>query len=50
MITTYAPYVWTCYGATAVVLVLNLWLARRRHNIELQAARRRQQMQATEAS
>jgi len=27
----YARYVWTAYGITLVVIVLNAWLARRRH-------------------
>ena len=27
----YAPYVWTAYGITLVVIVLNAWSARRRH-------------------
>ena len=48
MIETYASYVWACYGITAAVLVLNIWLARRAFNNELAAARRRQQMKASE--
>ena len=27
----YASYIWTSYGITLVVIVLNGWLARRRH-------------------
>lgn len=27
----YARYVWTAYGITLFVIVLNAWLARRRH-------------------
>ena len=27
----YAPFVWTAYGITLVVMVLNAWAARRRH-------------------
>jgi len=46
MFATYAAYIWPCYGVTAAVLVLNVWLARRSHTKELQAMRRRQQVQA----
>ena len=46
---TYASYVWTCYGITAAVLILNVWLARRSHSVELKAVRRRQQMQSEQA-
>jgi heme exporter protein CcmD len=46
MIETYAGYVWSCYGITAAVLVLNLWLARRSHLAELKTTRRRQQILA----
>ncbi|MBC7983655.1 MAG: heme exporter protein CcmD [Candidatus Obscuribacterales bacterium] len=49
MIATYASYIWTCYGITAAVLVLNVWLARRSLTTELQATRRRQQTQAEDA-
>ena len=45
MIATYASYIWTCYGITAAVLILNVWLARRSHNAELQAMQRRRQIQ-----
>lgn len=37
----YAPYVWSCYGLTLVVLVGMDWAARRRLREELQRARRR---------
>lgn len=46
MIATYATYVWACYGITAGVLVLILFLAKRSHANELLAARRRQEMKA----
>ena len=46
MIATYASYIWTCYGITAAVLILNVWLARRSHLNELKATQRRQQMHA----
>ena len=36
----YAPYVWTAYGITLVVMVLNIWSAERRHSQALEAARR----------
>ena len=42
----YAPYVWTAYGITLVVIVLNVWSARRRH---LQALSRVRRMTITEA-
>jgi heme exporter protein CcmD len=44
MIATYASYIWTCYGITAAVLILNVWLAHRSHAAELQSVKRRQQM------
>jgi heme exporter protein CcmD len=46
MIATYASYVWSCYGITAAVLILNVWLARRSHTTELKAASRRMQMKS----
>jgi heme exporter protein CcmD len=49
MFETYAAYIWPCYGITAAVLALNVWLARRSHAKELQAARRRQRMKAEHA-
>lgn len=48
MIETYAAFVWPSYGITAAVFVLNWWLARRRHAVELKAAQRRQQTTAEE--
>ncbi len=48
MIQTYASYVWSCYGIVTAVLMLNVWLARRSLNNELAAARRRQQIKASE--
>jgi heme exporter protein D len=35
----YAAYVWTSYGITAFVVVLNIWLADRRHRQALAAIR-----------
>ena len=35
----YAPYVWTAYGITLAVIVLNAWLARRRFAQALNRAR-----------
>jgi heme exporter protein CcmD len=49
MIATYASYIWSCYGITAAVLVLNVWLARRSHAHELRATQRRLQVRAEEA-
>jgi len=37
----YAPYVWSCYGLTLVVLVGMDWTARRRLREELLRAKRR---------
>ena len=37
----YAGFVWSAYGLTALVLVLNWWTARRREADEQAAARRR---------
>ena len=48
MIQTYAAFVWSCYGITAAIVLLNIWLARRSLSNELAAARRRQQMKSTE--
>ncbi len=33
----YAAYVWTSYGVTALVVALNVWLARRRYHQALAA-------------
>ena len=43
----YAPFVWTAYGITLVVMVLNAWAARRRH---AQALNRVRQMGEAELS
>jgi heme exporter protein CcmD len=40
---SYAAYVWSAYGATALGLVAIAWLARRRLERELRAARRRRE-------
>ena len=48
MIATYASYIWSCYGITAAVLILNVWLARRSLAKELRATQRRQQIKAEE--
>jgi heme exporter protein CcmD len=42
----YAAYVWSCYGLTLVVLVGNLWLARRELAAQVQRATRRNQTAA----
>jgi heme exporter protein CcmD len=39
----YAGFVWSAYGLTAVVLILNWWAARRRESEELISAQRRTQ-------
>jgi heme exporter protein CcmD len=49
MIETYASFVWSCYGITAAIVLLNIWLARRSFKNELAAARRRQQMKSNES-
>jgi len=36
----YAPYVWSAYGITLIVLVANVWAAYRRHAEMLARARR----------
>lgn len=40
----YGVYVWSCYGLTLAVLVLNVWLARRSLAEQLLHAKRRLQM------
>lgn len=40
----YGVYVWSCYGLTLAVLVLNVWLARRSLAEQLIHAKRRSQM------
>jgi heme exporter protein D len=37
----YGAYVWSCYGLTLAVLVLNVWLARRSLAEQLLHAKRR---------
>jgi heme exporter protein CcmD len=39
----YAGFVWSAYGLTAVVLIVNWWAARRRESEELISAQRRTQ-------
>jgi heme exporter protein CcmD len=41
----YAAYVWPCYGLTLVVLLWNLWSARRQLQGETVRAKRRAQAQ-----
>jgi len=50
MFESYSTYIWSCYGITAAVLVLILWLAGRDHANELQNTRRRQEMNAGQQS
>lgn len=40
----YGVYVWSCYGVTLAVLVLNLWLARRSLAEQVLHAKRRLKM------
>ncbi len=44
----YASYVWTSYGITLVVIVLNGWLARRRHAQALISVRQMDRLDLTE--
>ena len=46
----YGVYVWSCYGLTLAVLVLNVWLARRSHAEQAQHARRLLQMNSESSS
>ncbi len=41
----YGAYVWSAYGLTAVVLMVNWWAARQREADELLSARRRTELQ-----
>ena len=41
----YGKYVWSAYGLTAVVLLINWWGARKRETDELIDARRRIELQ-----
>ncbi len=43
----YAPFVWSAYGITLVVMVLNAWAARRRH---VQALNKVTQMRGSDLS
>ena len=49
MMATYASYVWSCYGITAAILALNVYLAHRSRMEALKAARRRQQVKSESA-
>ncbi|WP_217705593.1 heme exporter protein CcmD [Peristeroidobacter soli] len=40
----YGVYVWSCYGLTFAVLVLNLWLGKRSLAEQVLSARRRLKM------
>jgi heme exporter protein D len=42
----YAPYVWSCYGLTAIVLVGMEWAGRRQLQLAREKARRRAEMGA----
>jgi heme exporter protein D len=44
----YAPYVWSCYGLTAIVLIGMEWAGRRQLQVAQEQARRRAQMAAAE--
>jgi len=46
----YAGYVWSCYGLTLVVLLGNLWFARRELDSQVLRATRRTQASASETS
>ena len=46
----YGVYVWSCYGLTLVVLVLNVWLARRSLAEQQLHAKRRLQMNSESSS
>jgi len=39
----YGPYVWSCYGLTALTLIANIWSATRAHRLEYQRTWRRLQ-------
>ena len=43
----YARYVWPAFGLAAVVLVLNVWTARRAHTEARKASLRRLDMEET---
>lgn len=44
----YAPYVWSCYGLTALVLIGMEWAGRRQLQVAQEQARRRARMAAAE--
>lgn len=46
----YGAYVWSCYGITALVLIGNLWSARRDRDRALLHAKRRAQARQGETS
>ena len=46
----YGAYVWSCYGLTFAVLVLNVWLARRSLAEQVLHAKRRVQMNSESSS
>ncbi len=46
----YGVYVWSCYGLTLAVLVLNVWLARRSLAEQLLHAKRRLKMNSESSS
>ena len=46
----YGAYVWSCYGLTLAVLVLNVWLARRSLAEQLLHAKRRLKMNSESSS
>jgi heme exporter protein CcmD len=45
----YGAYVWSCYGLALVVLVFNVWHARRELREQLVKVQRRTQVQQQEA-
>jgi len=45
----YGVYVWSCYGLTLAVLVLNVWLAKRSLAEQQRHARRRTQMNSEQS-
>lgn len=46
----YGAYVWSCYGLTLAVLVLNVWLARRSLAGQVLHAKRRLQINSESSS
>jgi heme exporter protein CcmD len=41
----YAAYVWSCYGLTVLVLILNVWAGRRQLREQIVHAERRTRIQ-----